>query len=474
MMHRFCKYLLPEILCVILLSGTPGCGDNPPSREKTGEKDSVSPAPSKKHLPAKKVFPDTEEGSLKVRFPNRENRKPEVEVKSGPLNVAVLTPDDPAAAPSREKVSRKEQALRKSFRTERPANSFASKLEPLNSGKIIRWMPHHGEDFSGVRLPAVAISPDKSIIVIAETLGENQGPFGSRLIFLDTHSWTITAVHHLRQKNICRIALSPDHIPVLVSRGQEAFRSSDEIILLDPWSGQIRQSLSLPGVRNIFINSRNRLFAVFDPESSRARSVAVFDSLLKNGDAESKELQSANLSPIVAFSPDNSRFYLAGDQTLEIFKDSDLRKEAGIPLPRGFITASLLALPDHTVIAAPASHLQLPAIAVRNGKVQEFGEKSRGLLFPLPGRKDQLFGAVMNRKGRISQFALSTLEEQSGVNPEESRPRTIGDPMAVFAFARIPALAVLDENGCFYLLYQEPSGKRWHKEMLFTSTKAVK
>ena len=43
---------------------------------------------------------------------------------------------------------------------------------------------------------------------------------------------------------------------------------------------------------------------------------------------------------------------------------------------------------------------------------------------------------------------------------------------AVFAFAGIKAIAVLDERGCFYLLYRDAAGKRWRKEILIKSTAA--
>ena len=241
-MKFFCNRLISGI-CLASLLGLAGCGDDPPETKKKPEpekKKSVGdiPAPAKQKT-ARKTFADSEEGSFKVRYRDEESKKQTPEVRDTQENVNILKKDDPAAAEQPEKISKKEQAQRDAFRRKRPEGSFAAKLEPLNSGKVIRWSPQwRSEIMTGVRLPAAAISPDRTVIVIAETLGEPQGPFGTRLVFLDTCSWTISAVHHLWKKDIQAIAVAPDHTLVLAARGQEAFKSSDELILLDFWSGR--------------------------------------------------------------------------------------------------------------------------------------------------------------------------------------------------------------------------------------------
>jgi len=463
-MNASVRFLVPAVLLsgLLLISA---CGDNAPQEKEVREKGSPD---KKKTPPPRKTFADEESGSLKVRFQDQDENKKQPEVKAGTENLNVLKKNDPAAAPSQEKLSKKEKALRDSFRTKRPEKSFAAVLEPLNSGKVIRWAPWK-DDLGGVRLPAAAISPDRSIILIAETLGESGGPFGTRLVFLDTHSWTITAVHHLWKKDVRFIAIAPDHTLVLAARGQQAFHTKDEIILLDPWSGAEKQAIPLPGIRKAYIHPNGRIFAVFDRDSERAKEVLVFDSLLKDGDTQSKVIRSANRAPLIAFSADGLRVCMAGDHSVELRKNSDLHLLESFLLPEGFITADLLVMPDDTILAAPEKTQLRPAIAVKKGKVQPFGEKSRGMLIPLPDAPEQFFGTVSNRLGRISRVSLSTLREQSGVNPEEGRPRTTGDPEAVFAFKSIPVMAVLDEKGSFYLLYKDPSGKRWRKEILFKS-----
>ncbi len=472
-MKIFCNQLISGI-CLAALLGFTGCGDNPPEQKKKPEpekKKAAAPAPQKKKAVVK-TFADSEEGSFKVRYSSDEQAKKKPEVRDSQDNVNILQKGAPGASAEQVKISKKEQAQRDAFRTKRPAGSFAAALEPINIGKVIRWSPQwHSEIASGVRLPAVAISPDRTVIIIAETLGEAQGPFGTRLVFLDTCSWTITAVHHLWKKDVRFIAAAPDHTLVLAARGQEAFKSSDELILLDPRNGREKQVLPLPGVRRVYIDPDGRLFAVFARESEKSNRIEIYESFLKNGSREMKELKSSNHSPVLAFSRDGSQFAAAGDHSVELFRVSDLRLLESTPLPEGFTTADLL-IAGNTVIAAPESRLQRPAVAFRSSWHQEFGENSYGMLVPQPDDPEHFFGAVMSRKGRISRIILSTLKEQSGVNPEDGRPRTVGDPKAVFAFPKLKVTAVLDEKGCFYLLYLDAAGKRWQKEILIKSTAA--
>ena len=462
----------------LLLSGLcclAACGDSQPEKQQSARPE---PEPEKKaapvRKPVRKTFEDTEEGSLKVKLPGNSKPAPLPEVRDDHRNMTVLEQNDPAAAEKTVKMSAKEKALLQSFRSERPAKSFAAKLEPLNSGKIIRWLPQQFNELAGgVRLPAVAISPDRTVIVFAETLGDLKGPFGTRLVFLDTCTWKLTAVHHLWKKQIDWIAVSPDHQLVLAARGQEALKTGDEIIVLDSWSGEEKQTVSLPGVRKVFVHPENgRVFATFAAGSERENKIAVFDSLLKKGDPEFREIVTENRNASVAFSKDGRMVCLAGDKSLEQFKNSDLKLLEKTPLPAGFETEALLILPDGAAVVAPPAIQRRCAVIFEDGKYREFGSASRGILLNFPTESDKIFGAVMSLRGKISKIIQSTLDEQDSIIPEEARPRTTGDPIAVFAFAGHKAIAVLDERGCFYLIYRDLSGKRWRKDILIEPAKA--
>ena len=83
-MKRFCNRLITGIGLAALLSLT-GCGDNEPEPKKNPE------------------------------------------VRDAQENVSILKKDDLGAAVQQEKISKKEQLRRDSFRTKRPAGSFAEK-----------------------------------------------------------------------------------------------------------------------------------------------------------------------------------------------------------------------------------------------------------------------------------------------------------------------------------------------------------
>lgn len=455
-------------LAVLLLSGAGACGDGKP--DKTSPKADADAEKTEKPAPRKPVVEDSEEGSLKIRIPSGNTGKKEAAVRADTENVTVLESGETAEEENNGKLSAKEKAVLQSLRTPRPEGSLAARLSSLNSGKVIRWSPQWTDSGTGgVRLPATALSPDKSIILLVETLGDAGGPYGSRLVFLDTHSWTILAVHHLWKKDVRAAAITPSGIPVLISRAQEALKTPDEILLLDPWKGTVSLALTESGAETVTVDGQNRLFVAHRAESEQSGKIAVY-TVQDDFSFKRQEITSSNTSPAVAFSADGQTVFLSGDKALESFKTSDLRPLETVALPEGFVTESLLVLPDETVIAAPEKRLQMRAAVIRGGHARFFGENSDGILIPLPGSEGKSFGAVMSRKGRIVRFSSSTLQETASVEPEASRPRTIGNPQAVYAFAT-GATAVLDERGNFYLLYRDSTGKRWRKDILFTSTR---
>lgn len=456
---------------VLVLFGAGACGDGKPDSKPPAAENKKTVQPETAEKSRTPAAEDSEEGSLKVRIPSENTEPKKTSVRAGMENVTVLESEENAEEThQKEKLSAKEKAVLQALRTPRPAGSLAERLSSRNSGKVIRWSPQWtNSGTGGVRLPAVALSPDKSIILLVETLGEDGGPYSSRLVFLDTHSWTIPAVHHLWQKDVRAAAVTPSGIPVLISRAQEPFKTPDEILLMDPWKGSITLALAEPGAKAVAVDRRNRLFITHSAESGQAGKVAVY-TVRDDFSFARQEIASSNAAPAVAFSPDGQTVFLSGDKALESFRSSDLRPLETVALPDGFATESLLVLPDGTVIAAPEKRLRMRAAAIHDGQAGFFGEVSDGILIPPSGTDKKFFGAVMSRNGRIVRFSLPSLQETASVEPEKSRPRTTGNPQAVYAF-ETGAIAVLDERGSFYLLYRDSTGKRWRKDLLFTSVR---
>ncbi|OQA86963.1 MAG: hypothetical protein BWY31_01007 [Lentisphaerae bacterium ADurb.Bin242] len=461
-------------LAAVCLAALVACGKKTPEKAvpetKTEAAAPVKPKPQPRPRPEVR---DSEEGSLKVRISSSEQKETPPVVQEGDANVVVLSADDPGAKEKNTTLSRKEEETRKSLRTKRPENSLAEQLSPLNDGKVIRWSPRWvSGGTGGVRLPAWAMSRDFSVIVFVETLGEGEGPFSSRLVVYDTHTWTILLVHHLLKLDVRSAVFSKSQHLAVLCRGQEAFKTPDELLVIRLRDGLPVARVTVPDGERVYADSLDRFFVVRRKTSPQANKVIVLENLfpdkpVKQGE---KEMESVNASPVVTFSEDGDRVFFAGDKALESFKSSDLRPLSSVPLPEKFVTRSALAVGPDAVILAPRPETRCDALRIQNGQVQPFGEPSGGVLAsPVPS--GGLFYAVMNRKGKVALTVLSTLQEKESFSPETLVPRTTGNPEALFAFPHAKCLAVLDAGGSFYLIYKDPTGKRFRKELLFSATR---
>jgi len=448
------------------------CGEKPPKKVVSETKTETAAPVKPKPKPLPKI-PDSEEGSLKVRIPSSEQKETAPVVKTDETDVVVLSADDPGAEKMDPAMSRKEEAVRKALRTKQPENSLAAQLAPLNDGKSIRWSPKwFPGGTGGVRLAAWGISRDNSIIAFVETLGEEQGPFSSRLVLYDTHSWSILLVHHLLKQDVRSIAFTKDHFLVALCRGQEALKTPDELLVIRLRDGRPMARVVVPDAEKLYVDSLDRFFVTHREASKDARKVLVLENVFSEKPAEQKqkEMESLNASPVVAFSGDGERIVFAGDKALEIFKSSDLRPLSSILLPEKFVTQSALTVGAEAVILAPRKETLCDALRIQYGQIKAFGEPSGGVLaLPLPS--DSLFYAVMNRKGKVALMVLSTLQEKESFFPEALAPRTTGNPIALFPVPHAKCMPILDAGGSFYLIYKDPSGKRFRKELLFSAVR---
>ncbi len=474
-----CAVLAAVILSVALFA----CGKKTPvktaAENKTEAAASEKPAaPEPKPQASARPKPptavqDSEEGSLKVKFTTQEQKENASGEEAEASDVMALDADDPGAKGKDAALSRKEEEARKALRTKRPDNSLAEQLSHLNEGKVIRWSPKWiSSGTGGVRLPARAQSQDGSVIVFVETLGEGDGPFSSRLVIYDTHTWTILAVHHLMRLDVRSAAFTKNGYLGVLCRGQAALKTQDELQVIRLRDGASVARAAVPEGERVYCDSRDRFYVVRRENPPNASRVKVLENLLPDLLVKpmEKEMESANGVPLVAFSDDGERIYFAGGKALESFKGSDLRPASSVNLPADFEASSILAVGPEAVVLAPRPETRGSAIRIQNGQVQPFGEPSGGLLAsPIP--PGGLFYAMMSRKGKVALIALSTLQEKESFFPESVSPRTTGNPEALFTFPHVKCVAVLDAAGSFYLVYKDPSGKRFRKEILFSARK---
>ena len=205
-------FLAPLLIC--------SCGKKQPPGEKAAvAKTAETKTPARPSSPAlpKAAGADYQEGSLKIRISAADNRKESA--KESPVfdhsNVVILdrakNTQKTADAGGKKKSLKKSQIHRLKLWTAHAPGSLAARLAPKNADKIIQWHPKLVlAGTSGVRLPDAAVSPDKSLLAFVETLGDEQGICGSRIIAFDTHTWTIPVLYVLPEDRIRKVAFIGD------------------------------------------------------------------------------------------------------------------------------------------------------------------------------------------------------------------------------------------------------------------------
>lgn len=455
--------------CVMLACG---CGDAQEPKKKS--QDAPAEKTEKKDEAPAKVKPpaveDKEEGSFTVKIPLKTDDEaaddqPAVKVdhsnvfKTEKRATADVGTDDAA-----------KKAGKKSWVKETPMPAECLAATVGQSSKYDwKWSPRWSfKGLGGVRVPDVALSTDSSLFAFAEITGETDGPFGSRIILLNTHSWKVEKVIEFPGRKIDSLAFIPGTTQVAAACDRQAeLKQPYGISVIDLVRGKemsFTQAKARAG--SSFIVSKSGTAYMTSAEDSQ-----IYAFSLKNPGSQPKAIQSGNSRPVITLSEDENQLAVAGDTTLDTYKTSDLRLLSSWPLPSGFQTETLIFMPEKDSFAlAPQLLNSTSAITFKGGSAKQFGEKSSGILMRDP--TDGTLYGVMRSKSRIVQFRPPAMEEVSGTLPEEIRPKTSGDPVAAFMLPHAKCIAMLDKGGNFYLVAKNPGDqKRWQKDLIFTPVK---
>lgn len=461
----------------LLLLAAVSCGEASPEKESSSPEQKQASLQKRTARPQtgsrkkKSAYKDRQTGSLKVRFSSSSRQPEKAQVRIDDSNVTVFSGKDAPPSVKARRISRKEQKLLDSLRAKRPSNVLSSSIAASRSLQNIRWSPRMRSDTSlRSRIECCAISRDESVILFVETVGEEQGPFGSRLVFLDTYSWKILSVHHLKEHYVKEVSFLRDGSCLLSCRGQEALQTEDSVIHFDTVLFRILTEFRIDGLRKAWSAPDGRHFLVTYRKDSAFPgkiSTYVLDGSSTN---EIRSVTGGNTSVVLAYSAKGNIFYSCGDRGLESYSIRNLKLQSRTALPADFVCADLLELSPGILIAAPEDGLHQKTLMIRDSSCRAFGEISAGRLFALPSpRRQNEFGALLRRKGKIGCYTLPSLDETLEIFPEECRERTVGNPWYVFVLKHCPeAFAVLDQSGNFYLLYRGKNERRFRKEILIS------
>ena len=462
-------FLAPLLIC--------SCGKKQPPGEKAAvAKTAETKTPARPSSPAlpKAAGADYQEGSLKIRISAADNRKESA--KESPVfdhsNVVILdrakNTQKTADAGGKKKSLKKSQIHRLKLWTAHAPGSLAARLAPKNADKIIQWHPKLVlAGTSGVRLPDAAVSPDKSLLAFVETLGDEQGICGSRIIAFDTHTWTIPVLYVLPEDRIRKVAFIGDtgKIAALSTVKTEEGETRNRLLVFDLQTGMTTASCNLAYSPSRMVT--DAVSGLVYITEARSPLVRIYNP--ENLEKPLKTIQCAGVDPAIAFTDQGRTLVLAAAGLLEFRKTSDFRPLSSQALPDN-LTPQEILIPDSSLyLIVPPKLAMGEGICILNGSVRRFGVNCGGIL--ADSFEPDTFFALMSRKGEIVQFALPSLEKKTSIIPEDISPKKPGDPVRIFSIPHAKCLAVLDSSGNFYLLYRDVNGRKWQKELLFSPAK---
>ena len=396
----------------------------------------------------------------------KEDKLPEIEVDS--TNVRSVPKS--SVQPIRE--SRRELRLTSTL----PDGSLAKKLTDANAETVTVWRPAYAsQGFRGARLDAFAVSPDGSVLAIAERTGTANGPNGSRIVLVNTANWQVIRVFTVGRM-LKKLAFVPETTTLAaIAFPQMSIKQDFGLATLDLAAGKEQGFLPISFPFN----------AKVEPEDIAL--LAMQDRIICSGFFGSTvfciHLPAANdsgfpfhtfetVSPAsaLAVTPDGKSLAAASLKAIEYF---DLNPAAKYKR-RSITTLDLGWKPVdlHFLNGAQTDFLLCPAfrddsapIFVRSSVKEPLDGRSAG--FAVPVEQNSRIGVAFKVKGRIDVIDPASLEASDSVIMEQLRPATAGDNAFVFYHDPIHAFCVIDTNGNCFAVGKPQGERRWGKRIIW-------
>lgn len=356
------------------------------------------------------------------------------------------------------------------------SGTLAERLLPKD-GTRLRWVPKQiSGDTMPVRLTDAKLSPDGSVVAFVETTGPREGPYGSRIVLMDTNSWTTVKICEIKHRHIIKIQWIPGKDGWLgaicrLYPGEDEDKQLPGVALIDLLEGTEKHFYTLPdetGRTGFITNGKTKLLL----SHPKKPVICVIDAA--SPEKPVAETAAPGINCVLALSADQKCFAVLPEKNakrIDIFKTSDLLPLANVKWGGLALNPAEMyfAKDNRTFFVCSQPNSNQPAYYVTDGQV-----------LPLPGiapgKND-----ISSGKGAVSQSGkelysllygnneLCVINAANGqliraieindITPKPGkRPALIA---RIFLIPQLKAVAALDDNGFFYLVKttQQKQGK---------------
>ena len=359
----------------------------------------------------------------------------------------------------RKKNLRKSEKNKLKRFTVTPPDSLAAIWEKKISGTVIQWKVHHAAG-GMISLPDSFLSNDNSLWVFLEVHGGGENPYGTRLVFLNTHTWKVVFAKDYPEFYAVKGVFLEDKI-LLFCKGQKYRDTKDAFIILDPATGEILNTIPLPfSVGRL--EGRGGLLAVSEKNSGKIYLYRLSgDKLLLR-----KSWNTPCVNPALFLSSDGKTLFTAGKDLFQEFSLDNSESREKLPLSLPFPPAKIF-MPGHKlVILLPGNDSPgNDGFLLREGVLSPMGGVSGGEAFP--GLEKNRFFMLLAKKGTFADYRLPSCTLERSIPTADLRPRTNGRLHFARHIPHASCIGILDSNGVFYLIFPDYAGKKFQKLIIF-------
>ncbi len=457
-------------LAVMILAA---CGENeqqPVPVETAGTPAPAAPVKKTKADFSKAVDP---EFAMLRRFDSADDTseqkavKPEVKVSS---NHILRTP---AGSGDRAEI-RQRRSSEWVPRSIAPAGSLAAFFSEKRTEKII-WNPEiSGGSLDMTRVTDCKISPDSSVIAFVETTGDSDGPYGSRIILLDTYSWLILKVIEIPGRWIEKITFDPGNPGVIAAlcRKQKELEQPIGVAVFDLKDGLEKTFEHITGIL-----SGEYAFAIVDGKlfvslTEKGGVVVLSMPSLRADSRTTVYAASPTGSPVLAVSGNGKLFAIASrnSRKIRIYKTSDLMQLSTVDMPVSRYIPNQLHFVnnDSDLLVCAEDPAPVENYLLAGGSSYKLDGASAGIAVLTPDQKYAY--CLMRNEPVIRIIDTATRAETGSINYKKAEPRPnnpdIGKPKFIFYLKHLDCVAVFDRNGYFYLLNRNVKSKNGERAII--------
>lgn len=361
-----------------------------------------------------------------------------------------------------------------------PADSLAAQIQKntqTDEKSRYIWTPQPVQgSLELFRVPDIRLSPDSSLLVFVETIGEAQGPFGSRLILMSTNNWQVLNILEFRDRFFKKIAFIPGTTKIAALCIAQPKRAQEQgFACFDLLTGKEERFQQIdPGIGDTaFLVDNNQNLIVSHPERS---ALLVLPLNAK----EHKEISICAPNVIAALSPDGKEIAVLEPRhgkIIEVYRTSDWLPSATVELAETTNAARFhFARGNKSFLLCGNPAYSAGSVFVRNGNITPLDGLSSGrAVFTDNNRKIYHLTEAGNEIYVLDGVSGSELRTIS-VNKAEPGFRRSG-PGEVTHLFYIPAckgLAMFDSKGNLFLVPAEPQesnkGKNDERAIIFQGT----